>query len=202
MAVRLDVQSNIKSFSRNLSNFASKQVPDATRSTLNNVAKDLRNHIITKTFPKSFTKRNKTFPKLLFKFTKANRRNLESSVEQKNIDGRYFEAISKSASGGIRRGKGRRIAVPTSNIRLTAKGVRKNRRPRNVISSRRGFIEGNKIFLQKNRSKLELLYILKNFIKIKKTFPFEEDSRKFVNKNLPKIFGKALEFRIAIARMR
>ena len=45
MAVRLDVQSNIKSFSRNLSNFASKQVPDATRSTLNNVAKDVSNQL-------------------------------------------------------------------------------------------------------------------------------------------------------------
>lgn len=202
MSVKIDIRSNIKSFSKNLDTFARSQVPNATRSTLNNTAKELREHIVKRTFPKAFTVRNKRFPNLLFRFRKATKDKLRSIVEQKDIDGRHFEVVAKSATGGIRKGKGRRIAVPTSNIRLTSKGVRSNRRPRNIINSGKGFVEGNKIFFQKNRRNLQLLYILKNFVKIKKTFPFERSSNEFVQRNLNRIFQKAIAFRINRARLR
>ena len=74
--------------------------------------------------------RNKRFPNLLFKVKKATRDKLESSVFQKTIDGRTFDVITKSATGGVKTARGGRVAVPTSNIRLTSKGVRSNRRPR------------------------------------------------------------------------
>jgi hypothetical protein len=202
MTIKINVRSNIKEFTKNLNSFARKQVPDATRSTLNETAMQLRKNIIDKTYPKSFTVRNKTFPKLLFRFVKATRQKLESAVLQKNIDGRHFDVITKSATGGVRRASGGRLAVPTSNVRLTGRGVRKNRRPRNVINSGKGFIKENKIFFQKSKRNLQLLYILKQFVRIKKTFPFMEDSQRFVDKNIKNIFGKALAFRISKARMR
>ena len=70
MAVKVNIKSNIKTFTKGLDNFSKAQVPNATRSTLNNVASDLRKHIIDVVFPKSFTMRNRGFPKLLFRFKK------------------------------------------------------------------------------------------------------------------------------------
>lgn len=201
MTVKIDIKSNIKSFSRNLNSFAKKQVPNATRSTLNETAFQLKNHIVKQTFPKSFTVRNRRFPNLLFKVQKAKRDKLESAVFQKPIDGRTFDVITKSATGGVKTARGGRVAVPSSNIRLTSKGIRANRRPRQVRNNPKGFIKDNKIFLQKSRGKLQLLYFLKEFVKIRKTFPFEESSRSFVDKNLSKIFGKALAFRINRAKI-
>lgn len=201
MTVKIDIKSNIKSFSRNLNSFAKKQVPNATRSTLNETAFQLKNHIVKQTFPKSFTVRNRRFPNLLFKVQKAKRDKLESAVFQKPIDGRTFDVITKSATGGVKTARGGRVAVPSSNIRLTSKGIRANRRPRQVRNNPKGFIKDNKIFLQKSRGKLQLLYFLKQFVKIRKTFPFEESSRSFVDKNLSKIFGKALAFRINRAKI-
>lgn len=201
MTVKIDIKSNIKSFSRNLNNFAKKQVPNATRSTLNETAFQLKNHIVKQTFPKSFTVRNRRFPNLLFKVQKAKRDKLESAVFQKPIDGRTFDVITKSATGGVKTARGGRVAVPSSNIRLTSKGIRANRRPRQVRNNPKGFIKDNKIFLQKSRGKLQLLYFLKQFVKIRKTFPFEESSKSFVDKNLRKIFGKALAFRINRAKI-
>ena len=200
MAVKVNINSNIKTFTKGLDNFSKVQVPNATRSTLNNVASDLRKHIIDVVFPKSFTMRNRGFPKLLFRFKKATRDKLVSSVFQKPIDGRVFDVITKSATGGVKRGNRGRVAVPTSNIRLTSKGIRADRRPRTIVNNPKGFVKGNKIFFQKNKKSLQLLYILKNFVKIRKTFPFEEKSRLFVEKNLEKVFNKALAFRINKAR--
>jgi len=202
MTVKIDVKSNIKSFTKNLDAFAKKQVPNATRSTLNETAFKLKDHIVKKVFPKSFTVRNRRFPNLLFKFKKATREKLESSVFQKTIDGRAFDVITKSATGGIKKARGGRIAIPSSNIRMTSKGVRANRRPRQVRNNPKGFVRDNKIFLEKSKGKLELLYFLKEFVKIRKTFPFEQSSRSFVDKNIKKIFGKALAFRIGRARIR
>lgn len=202
MTVKIDIKSNIKSFSKNLNKFARTQVPNATRSTLNETAFQLKNHIVKKIFPKAFTVRNRRFPNLLFKFKKATRDKLESSVFQKTIDGRQFDVITKSATGGIKKARGGRVAIPTSNIRLGAKGIRANRRPRQVLNNPKGFIKDKKIFLEKARGKLQLLYFLKEFVRIKKTFPFEESSRRFVDSNLRKIFGKALAFRINRAKIK
>ena len=202
MTVKINVTSNIKSFTKGLNSFQKKQIPLATKSTLNDVAFKLKEHIVNKMFPKAFTVRNRRFPKLLFKFKKATTRLLKSEVFQKAIDGRVFDVISKSATGGVKRASGGRVAVPTSNIKLTAKGVRANRRPRNVINSGKGFIKGNKIYRQKTKTKTELLYVLKEFVKIRKIFPFNQQSIAFVDKNLKKIFGKALAFRISRAKIR
>lgn len=202
MTLKINVNSNIKSFTKNLDAFAKKQVPNATRSTLNETAFQLKNHIVKKIFPKSFTMRNRSFPKLLFKFKKATRDKMQSSVFQKTIDGRVFDVITKSATGGIKKARGGRVAVPTSNVRLTGRGVRANRRPRQVLNNPKGFIKDKKIYLEKSRGKLQLLYFLKEFVKIRKTFPFEESSKSFVDKNLKKIFGKALAFRISRAKIR
>jgi hypothetical protein len=200
--IKFNVQSNIKSFTKSLDSFAKKQVPDATRSTLNDTAFQLKEYIVKKLFPSSFKSRNRRFPKLLFKYMKATRQKLESSVFQKAIDGRVFDVISKSATGGVKRAKGGRVAVPTSNVKLTAKGVRANRRPRNIINSGKGFIKGNRIYNQKTKNKVELLYFLKEFVSLRKIFPFNEQSKWFVDKNLKKIFGKALAFRISRANIK
>ena len=202
MTVKININSNLKSFTKNLNRFAKTQVPNATRSTLNETAFELKNHIVKKIFPKAFTVRNRRFPNLLFKFKKATKQKLESSVFQKTIDGRAFDVITKSATGGIKKARGGRVAIPTSNIRLGAKGIRANRRQRQVLNNPKGFIKDKKIYLQKTKSKLQLLYFLKEFVKIRKTFPFEESSKSFVDKNLKKIFGKALAFRIGRARIR
>jgi hypothetical protein len=200
--IKFNVQSNIKSFTKSLDSFAKKQVPDATRSTLNDTAFQLKEYIVKKLFPASFKSRNRRFPNLLFKYMKATRQKLESSVFQKAIDGRVFDVISKSATGGVKRAKGGRVAVPTSNVKLTAKGVRANRRPRNIINSGKGFIKGNRIYNQKTKNKVELLYFLKEFVSLRKIFPFNEQSKWFVDKNLKKIFGKALAFRISRANIK
>ena len=202
MTVKIDIKSNIKSFSRNLDSFAKRQVPNATRSTLNETAFQLKSHIVKQTFPKSFTVRNRRFPNLLFKVKKASRDKLESAVFQKPIDGRTFDVITKSATGGVKTARGGRVAVPSSNVRLTSKGIRANRRPRQILNNPKGFLKENKIFLEKSRGKLQLLYFLKEFVKIRKTFPFEESSKSFVDKNLRKIFGKALAFRINRAKIK
>jgi hypothetical protein len=202
MTVKININSNLKSFTKNLNRFSKTQVPNATRSTLNETAFELKNHIVKKIFPKAFTVRNRRFPNLLFKFKKATKQKLESSVFQKTIDGRQFDVITKSATGGIKKARGGRVAIPTSNIRLGSKGIRANRRPRQILNNPKGFIKDKKIYLEKARGKLQLLYFLKEFVKIRKTFPFEESSKSFVDKNLKKIFGKALAFRISRARIR
>lgn len=202
MTVKINVKNNIKSFTKGLNSFQKKQVPNATKSALNDMAFKLKDHVVNKMFPASFNVRNRRFPKLLFKFKKATTQMLKSEVFQKAIDGRVFDVISKSATGGVKRASGGRVAVPTSNVRMTAKGVRSNRRPRNVINSGKGFIKGNKIFRQKTKKTTELLYILKDFVRIRKTFPFNEESKRYVDKNLKKIFGKALAFRISRAKIK
>ena len=62
-----------------------------------------------------------------------------------------FDVITKSATGGVKRGNRGRVAVPTSNIRLTSKGIRADRRPRTIVNNPKGFVKGNKIFFQKKK---------------------------------------------------
>ena len=44
MAIKIDLRSNIKEFTRGLDNISRKQVPFATSRALNNTAFDLRKH--------------------------------------------------------------------------------------------------------------------------------------------------------------
>lgn len=169
----IDVKLNMSQFQRAAKEMGGNidQVPFALSKALNEAAKVTREHLITETWPKSVTVRNRGFMRASLWTEFSDKRNLRVSIYDKLDHGN----LKQHAEGGSRIPRGGRLAIPSVNVRRGSSGPVQSQRPRNL---RRSVVKGNRIFQAVGRgksSKLQLMYKLASSAMIKKDVPFHED---------------------------
>ena len=201
--VTLRLDSNIKQFSRTLRDIERKQLPFATSKALNDTAFDVRKQIVDRTFPRDFKQRNKRFISAALRVSKSTKKKLIASVSDRL--GREY--LQRHTTGGIKRPRGRNIAVP-AGVRIRSQGgVTKANRPRQLLNKPKVFItkgrSGQKVIMRrrtKKRTPAEVLYVLEPTARIRKTFRFYEDAQRVVAARFGLNFAKAWRKALATAR--
>jgi hypothetical protein len=147
------------------------QVPFALSQALNTAAFKARDRLITQTWPRSVTVRNKSFIRSALRVNKASKRALK--IEIYDTLGRAH--LKAHADGGTKVPKGGNLAIPSANVQRGASGVRRNQKPREL---RRAVRKGNLIFQEqgsRKQPKLRLMYALRPRATIKPDVPFRSD---------------------------
>ena len=184
--------SDIERMARSLQ-VAEDQIPYAASVALNAATEVTRTHLIKTTWPSHIKQRNSTFlaAALTTKGSRATKGNLTSEIYDRL--GRAH--LSLHAKGGTRVGSGM-LAVPTSKVPRTARGVAQRLRPRNLANSVR---IKDAIYTRDRRGRLKLMYVLKATTKVPKRVPFYEDYERVMRtelmRALPAAFAKAMATR-------
>ena len=197
----INVKNNIKEFSRKLSRFEKSQVPFVSANTLTNVAFEVRQNAIDKSFPQAF--KNSTVASRMAKgrlrVIKAKKKDyamgmLSAKVLDKSAN--PLEYLLKHQTGGIKKAKsGQFIAVPTSKIKKKL-GIRRNPQWRptavrdmpnvRVIKSGK-FVRGKSeqaIMKSQGSKGFERFYSLVRSVPIPKRLFFEENAEKTVHRKI------------------
>ena len=192
--MHIKVTSNIGLVTKAVDAFGKRQIPFATAMALNDAAFAVRKEIVERTFPASFTVRNKRFASAMFRVGKASKRKLSATVS--DVLGRDY--MTMQATGGIKRPRGFNIAIPSREIKRTATGkVPRAKQPRNVLGGK-GFRttlrSGQPVIAEsvgRGRNKRQrVLYILEQSARIPKRFPFYERGRKVAQSSFARAFNK------------
>jgi len=200
VALKLDVKSNIKQFTKGLNKVGRSQIPFTTNETIGNTAFTLRNAVV-KEMPRHVDRpTKKTLNDVRYQAPKRSKTALPVGYV-------YFSQLVStwlkySIQGGSRPYKSGRV-LPTRNISLNNFGNIRNHR--NIISTFRNkknhFINSTGIF-KRTKSGNQALYIFeKRAVQYKKTFPFFDIMNKksinifnfFFQKNLQKNIDKTNE---------
>ena len=192
--MQISVKSNISAVTEALDAFGKRQIPFATSLALNDAAFALRKEIVERTYPDSFTVRNKRFAGAMFRVGKASKRNLTATVS--DVLGRDYMAMQ--AEGGIKRPRGRNIAIPSRQIKRTATGkVPMAKQPRNVLGGKgyRTTLRSGQPVIAENvgrgaAKRQRVLYLLEPTARIPKRFPFYERGRKVAQTSFARAFNK------------
>ena len=188
----IKLSGNYRELEKRLNSVQRKQLPFAFSKTLNDTAKKVRKQIVERTYPRSFDVRDKRFANATFSIKFSNKRNLVAVV----FDRLDRANLKLHAEGGTKRAKSGNIAIPSRYVkeRRSGRGVRKSLRPRTVVDTPKGFIqrEPRKAIYQsygRKGANKRLLYSLKSFANIRKTFPFYEDANRTVDRHLQRSFN-------------
>ena len=215
----INVKNNLKQFTKKLSRFEKSQVPFVSANTLTNVAFEVRQNAIDKSFPQAF--KNSTVASRMAKgrlrVIKAKKKDyamgmLSAKVLDKSAN--PLEYLLKHQTGGIKRAKsGQFIAVPTSKIKKKL-GIRRNPqwRPTSVrempgvrVVKRGKFVKGKSeqaIIQSKGRKGIERMYSLVRSVPIPKRLFFEENAEKTVQKKIQRIWTDQLNKALQTSRYR
>lgn len=177
-----------------------RQVPFAVSQTLNDVAFAARKEIVEKTYPKSFDIRNRQFPKTAFRVRKATKRKLEAAL----YDRTESDWLSRQVHGGIKKAPGGgRLAIPTKQVRRTARGrVTKSHMPSNLLSGK-GFKVGTGLkqtIVKKVSGRQVAFFHLRDRARIRKRFPFYKSVQKVAQAKYQGAMRKRLAHAIKTAR--
>jgi len=188
----IKLSGNYRELEKRLNSVQRKQLPFAFANTLNDTAFKVRKQIVDRTYPRSFNVRDKRFAGTAFRVSKANKRKLVAVV----FDRLDRANLKLHAEGGTKRAKSGNIAIPSRYVkeRRSGRGVRKGLRPRTVVDTPKGYIqrEPRKAIFQSygpKGSKKRLLYSLKAFANIRRTFPFYTDAERTVQRHLQRSFN-------------
>ena len=151
-------------------NAAADQIPFAVAVALNRAADVTRNVLIKQTWPQHVHQRNTSFiaASLTTKDARADKRS--ASVEIYDRLGRGN--LQMQAVGGTRTPRGANLAVPSSKITRTSRGVPQRLRPGNLANS---FKRGDVIYTKDKRGRMKLMYVLKHQTPVPQRVPFYED---------------------------
>lgn len=193
--MQINMKSNISAVSKAVDAFGKNQMPFATSQALNSTAFAVRKEIVERTYPRSFTQRNKRFASTMFRVGKANKRRLIASV----FDRLGRDYMVDQAEGGIKKPRGSNIAIPTQHIKRLASGkVSKARQPRNLLNGKAyktKLKSGQEVIAQQTgrgaNKKQKVLYILEQQATIPKRFRFYEDGQRIAQRDFTKNFAKA-----------
>lgn len=188
----IKLSGNYRELEKRLNKIQRKQLPFAFSKTLNDTAKKVRKQIVERTYPRSFDVRDKRFANATFSIKFSNKRNLVAVV----FDRLDRANLKLHAKGGTKRAKSGNIAVPSRYVkeRRSGRGVRKSLRPRTVVDTPKGYIQRGprkaiyQSYGRKGANK-RLLYSLKSFANIRKTFPFYKDANRTVERHLQRSFN-------------
>lgn len=192
--MQISVKSNISTVAKALDAFGKRQIPFATSLALNDAAFAVRKEIVERTFPDSFTMRNKRFPGAMFRVGKASKRNLVATVS--DVLGRDY--MTRQAEGGTKLPRGKHIAIPSRQIKRTGTGkVPAAKQPRNVLSGKgyRTQLRSGQPVIAENvgrgaAKRQRVLYLLEQRAHIPKRFPFYERGRKVAQSSFARAFNK------------
>jgi len=192
--MQISVKSNISAVTKALDAFGKRQIPFATSLALNDAAFAVRKEIVERTYPDSFTVRNKRFAGAMFRVGKASKRNLTATVS--DVLGRDY--MTMQAEGGIKRPRGRNIAIPSRQIKRTATGkVPMAKQPRNLLGGKgyRTTLRSGQPVIAENvgrgaAKRQRVLYLLEPTARIPKRFPFYERGRKVAQTSFARAFSK------------
>ena len=193
------VKHNIRDVDRSIRDDFRNQVPFAAALALTHVAKETRFRIIKRIYPKAFRKTaNKSFPRALYRFERATKRNLNSRIIQV-LDRQYMTLHQK---GGMRRAhKGGRIAVPVGVSRLKSGRISKTKRPdtlKGAFKADHGRGEG--IWTRDRKGKLRLHYVLKRVVRIRRSYPLERQGYRYAERIWPRAFDRGIKRALRTAR--
>jgi len=192
----INVKNNLKEFTKKLSRFEKSQVPFVSANTLTNVAFEVRQNAIDKSFPQAF--KNSTVASRMAKgrlrVMKANKKDyamgmLSAKVLDKSAN--PLEYLLKHQTGGIKRAKsGQFIAVPTSKIKKKL-GIRRNPQWRpTAVRDMKGVrvVKRGKFVRGKSEQAIikgsERYYSLVKSVPIPKRLFFEENAERTVHKKI------------------
>lgn len=194
----IDVKCDFREFERMARQIggAVDQVPFALAGAINDALFKTRGKLINETWPQSVTVRNNSFMRGALRIEKATKGNLRGEINSSGVGDRGHLALH--AKGGVKQARGM-LAVPTSRVRRTGRGVIPSQKPRAL---KRAVKKGNLIFQVVGRGKnerLELMYKLQPMARIKKDVPFVEDFRRSllaeVRASFPAAMAKAMSTR-------
>ena len=202
--MNINLTSNASVVQKALQGF-SKQMPFAMSQALNSTAFDVRKQIVERTYPQSFTVRNKRFASTMFRVEKATKRKLSSAV----FDRLGKDYMVKQAEGGIKTPRGNNVAIPGRvNTRTSTGKIPRAKTPRNLLSNGKAYkttLRGGQqaIVQPQGRGKtkrLKVMYVLEPQARIPQRFDFYEDANKVSRRNFDKNFAKAFKRAKATAR--
>jgi len=202
--LNINMTSNASKVQKAMQGF-SKQFPFAMSQALNATAFQVRKEIVEKTYPQSFTVRNKRFASAMFRVDKATKKNLRASV----FDRLKKDFMTDQAEGGIKTPRGNSVAIPARAIKRTSSGkVGKAKQPRNLLNNGKAYRTslrgGQKAIVQPTgrgkAKRLQVMYLLEPRAVIPKRFPFYEDANRVARVNFDKNFAKAFKRAKATAR--
>jgi len=214
MSLQISVRSNVSQLRKRVNGYAREQIPFATSRALNRLAFDLRQQVVSSTYPRSLEVRNQSFGRAAFRVQKGNKRNLEARVYDRL--GREFLILQ--ARGGVRRAQGRALAVPTDAVKRTRSGRVSKRQapgtaPRSFVITPdgrqwrgRGRAPAGSLVLQrtgKKRRPLRVLYTLQQRARVNRAFPSaSEQSRlnRTVALRFPTYLRQELQQAVSTAR--
>lgn len=149
------------------------QMPFALSRALNDAADETYNYLIDQTWPRSVTVRNAGFMRWALRTEFSTKYNLVVSIYDNTPDKRAHLALH--ASGGVKVAKSGRLAIPTSNVMRSARGVAPSQKP--AVLGRK-VVKGNLVFQgtgSGKMSKLKLMYVLTPKANQPKDVPFYAD---------------------------
>lgn len=192
--MQISVKSNINELTKAIDAFGRNKIPGVTAGALDDAAFAVRKEIVQRTFPDSFTVRNKRFAGAMFRVGKASKKRLVSTVS--DVLGRDY--MTMQAEGGIKRPRGRNIAIPSRQIKRLATGrVPKAKQPRNVLGGKgyRTTLRSGQPVIAENTGRgaakrQRVLYLLEPTARIPKRFPFYERGREVARSVFPRQFDK------------
>lgn len=171
------------------------QVPYALSLAMNRSADITRSLLIKHTWPGAIQQRNASFiaASLTTKEARASRQSLSVEIYDRLDRGH----LQMQAKGGVRVGKGGKLAIPGSRIPRGARGVPQRLRPRNLANS---FRKGDVLYAKDKRGRVKLMYVLKPTAKIPKRVPFYEDFATSMQRELKRTIPLAVAKAMSTAR--
>jgi hypothetical protein len=168
---------------------AADQVPYALALALNRSADVTRNLLIQSTWPSHVHQRNASF--IAASLTTRDARASKGSLSVEIYDKLDRGHLQMQAKGGTRTPQGgSNLAVPSSGVSKTSRGVPARLRPKNLPTAVR---KGDVLYSRDRNGRLRLLYVLKPATAIPKRVPFLEDFAQSMTVELSRTIPLAIE---------
>jgi hypothetical protein len=178
---------------------AVEQLPFAMALALNRSADVTRQYLIKATWPQHVKQRNQSFisASLTTRESRASKQSLAVEIFDKLDRGN----LQMQAKGGVRAPRGgSSLAVPSSGIPKSSRGVPASLRPK-AIPPDIAFRKGDVLYAKNKRThRLRLLYILKHATKIPRAVPFYEDFAMSMSRELHRTMPLAMQRAMATRR--
>jgi hypothetical protein len=169
---------------------AADQIPYAMTLALNRAADVTRNFLIKATWPQHVQQRNNSF--IAASLTTRDARAQKTSLSVELYDKLDRGNLQMHAKGGTRTPMGgAALAVPSSQLPKTSRGIPQRLRPKTLGSN--AVRKGDVLYQRDNRGRLRLLYVLKPQTKVPKQVPFYEDYERSMRAELQRLIPLAVK---------
>ena len=185
MQLRFD--SNHSSFLRGLG-AAQRSIRTAAKEALDDTAFQVRNEIVHRTYPQSFTVRSPKFASNAFRVYKASPKYLNAVI----FDKTESEWLSRQAHGGVKTDPRGLVPVPTKKVKRNQRGISKRHWQRSILA-RGGFkvtARGGENLFGKAGKSVSAYYFLRRRVNVPKRFPFYETGERIVRQTYTRNFSR------------